>query len=594
VSPTEQSEAIGSPARGRFSLRPPFDRLAFVWVLLGLCLLSALGSSARTHFDGPGGRLLLVQDLPVFGVCLAITLALGWIPARSLTRLAPALRWPSRLWLLGLAGVCFLAAGIGTELIFRGYDLSLDEFLADFDARIFAHGQLAAPIAPLWRPFAPALQPRYMLPIQGADVWASAYLPVNAALRALASKVGLEAWLSPLYGGFSVIATFAVGRRLWPQTPSMALCAAALLASATQLTMMAMTSYAMSAHLAFNLAWLWLFLRGGRLGHAGAIAVGFFATGLHQLLFHPMFVAPFVFQLWLDRRWRLAGAYTFAYAAIGGFWTEYWQLELHVLGEAPQAAQALGANWLVQRTGAVLAQVRPGNLGAMATSLVRLITWQNPLTAPLALLGARAAWRQKGHLRALLAGVGLTLLAMLIIEPTQTHGWGYRYLHGLLGSVCLLAAWTWASLLEDLPERGRAAANGALVAAIAVSLLVLLPLRGWQAWTYTRPYAAANAVIQSAPEPIVIVDDEGPWFDMGTVVRNDPYLAHGPKVVLLAALDPQAVRTLCARGPVGRFDGRQAAALAVATFVAPPDPWVPSLRATLANLGCGRDLDARR
>jgi len=594
VSPTDQSETADPVARGRFGLRPPFGRLAFVWILLGLCLLSALGSSAHTHFDGPGGRLLLFQDTPVFGLCLAITLALGWMPARGLASLAPALRWRPRLWLLGLAGLCFLAAGVGATLIFHGYDLSLDEFLADFDARIFAHGQLAAPIAPVWRPFAPALQPRYMLPIPGADVWASAYLPVNAALRALASNIGLEAWLSPLYGGFSVIAIFGVARRLWPQTPSMAVVAAALLASAAQLTLMAMTSYAMSAHLAFNLAWLWLFLRGGRLGHAGAIAVGFFATGLHQLLFHPMFVAPFVLQLWLDRRWKLAGAYTVAYAAICGFWIEYWHVELGLLGEPPQAAKALGGDWFIQRTGEVLSHVRPGNLGAMATSMVRLITWQNPLTAPLALLGARAAWRQKGHLRALLAGVALTLLAMLIIEPTQTHGWGYRYLHGLLGSVCLLAAWTWFNLLQGLPERGRAAANGALVAGVAVSLLVLLPLRAWQAWTYTQPYAAANAAIQGAPAPIVIIDDEGPWFDMGTIMRNDPYLARGPKVVLLAALDEPALEVLCARGPVGRFDGRQASALGVATFVAPPDPWVPPLRARLASLGCGRDLDAPR
>ena len=590
---TDRSEAAERAGRGRLGLRAPFGRLAFVWVLLGLCLLSALSSSAHTNFDGPGGRLLLLQDTPVFGLCLAIILALGWAPARSLTWLAPALAWRPRVWALGLAGMCLLVAGIGAGLIFHGYDLSLDEHLADFDAQIFAHGQLAAPIAPAWRPFAAALQPRYMLPIPGCDVWASGYLPVNAALRALASEAGLEAWLSPVFGGFSVIAVFAVARRLWPETPAVAVCATALLASAAQLTLMAMTSYAMSAHLAFNLAWLWLFLRGGRLGHAGAMLVGLAATGLHQLLFHPLFAAPFVLQLWLDRRWTLAGAYTLAYAAICGFWVEYWPLELRLLGEAPHAAQALGAGWFAQRSADILAHVRPGNLGAMATSLVRLITWQNPLTAPLALVGALAAWRAKGHLRALLAGVVLTLLAMLIIEPTQTQGWGYRYLHGLLGSICLLAAWTWAGLLQRLPEPARAVANGGFVAAVAVSLLLLLPLRAWQAWSYTQPYAAANAAIQRAPEPVVIIDDEGPWFDMGTVMRNDPYLARGPKIMLLAALDGPGVRALCARGPVGRFDGRQAAALGVATFAAPPDPWVPPLRATLASLGCGRDLDAR-
>ena len=90
VRPTQLRLTV---ARGRFGLRAPFGRLAFVWVLLGLCLLSALGSSAHTHFDGPGGRLLLYQDTPVFGLCLAIILALGWAPARSLGLAAAPARW---------------------------------------------------------------------------------------------------------------------------------------------------------------------------------------------------------------------------------------------------------------------------------------------------------------------------------------------------------------------------------------------------------------------------------------------------------------------------------------------------------------------
>ena len=40
-----------------------------------------------------------------------------------------------------------------------------------------------APIDPAWRAYATALQPMYMLPLPD-DVWASSYLPVNAAMRA--------------------------------------------------------------------------------------------------------------------------------------------------------------------------------------------------------------------------------------------------------------------------------------------------------------------------------------------------------------------------------------------------------------------------
>ena len=69
--------------------------------------------------------------------------------------------------------------------------------------------------------------------------------------------------------------------------------AAVLLATSSQFLLTAMTPYSMTAHLALNLAWLWLFLRGGVVGHSLAIAVGALACGLHQLVFHPLFVAPF-------------------------------------------------------------------------------------------------------------------------------------------------------------------------------------------------------------------------------------------------------------------------------------------------------------
>src|SRR5476651_649022 len=275
-----------------------------------------------------------------------------------------------------------------------------------------------------------------------------------------------------------------------------------------------MTAYAMPAHLAFNLAWLWLFLRGGRLGHSAAIALGFFATGLHQLLFHPLFAAPFVLQLWLDRRWRLAGVYTLAYAAICGFWVEFPQLELRWLGEATTAA---GGGRFAERVSLLLANIKPGNLSALAASLVRFAAWQNVLTAPLVAVGAAGAFRAKGHVRSLLLGVALTLLATALVVPSQTQGWGYRYLHGLLGSICLMAVWTWARLTDPLPAPRRAAAKGAFVAACAASLLALAPLHAWQAWRYVRPYAAANALVQGAKEPIVLIDNNQPWFDMGVV-----------------------------------------------------------------------------
>ena len=245
------------------------------------------------------------QDVPMMVFALVATLALALAPPSLLGRL----KWPAgisaRQTAIALALVTFFAGAAGVWLVFSGYTFSLDEFLANFDAQIFARGRLVAPIAPAWQPYAPAMQPMYMLPLP-QNVWASSYLPVNAALRALARPIHADGLVNPLLSAFSVVAVWGVGRRLWPERPDLALIAAALLGTSSQLIVMAMTAYAMPAHLAFNLAWLWLFLRGGKLGHAGAIAVGFLATGIHQLVFHPLFVAPFILRLLWRRRWGSA------------------------------------------------------------------------------------------------------------------------------------------------------------------------------------------------------------------------------------------------------------------------------------------------
>src|SRR6185369_7189537 len=111
-----------------------------------------------------------------------------------------------------------------------------------------------------WRALVPQLEPMFMLQTPGHAFWASGYLPVNAALQAIGLRLGLPGLVSPLLAGLAVVATWGVGRRLWPDKPGLALLAAILLATSSQFLLTAMTPYAMTAHLALNMTWLWLFL----------------------------------------------------------------------------------------------------------------------------------------------------------------------------------------------------------------------------------------------------------------------------------------------------------------------------------------------
>ena len=576
-------------ARRRF--QPPlFALILAAWVLiLAVFGLAIWLTGSLDNKNWTAERFFFWrQDMPMLGFILAATLILGLAPPRILARA----RWPAilagRRLPLALAAITFVAGAVGVWAVFSGYTLSLDEFLANFDARIFASGRLMAPIPPEWRPYTTAMQPMYMLPLPDV-VWASSYLPVNAAMRALARLVHADGLVNPLLSAFSIVATWGIARRIWPERPDLALVAAALLGTSSQLIVTAMTAYAMPAHLAFNLAWLWLFLRGGKAGHAGAITVGFFATGIHQLAFHPLFVAPFILRLLFHRRWGLGALYIVAYAAICLFWLEWWPITTGLAGVSTDDTGSTGADFFMDRINDVLAAMGYDNIGVMGQSLMRFVTWQNLLLAPLALLGAIMSIWNRGPVRALVLGVLLTVIVMGIVTPTQTHGWGYRYMHGLLGSACLTAAWAWSKLTDPLAAERRAAANGALVIACAVSLLIMTPARIWQAWRFVAPYAAASAAIQSARTDVVVIDhDSNLLFDMGTLNRNDPLLVHRPKVMALVEMDEPLLRQLCATHSVSIFNARSAVAYGVTTVQWRSPGRLIYLRGLLTQLHCGQ------
>jgi hypothetical protein len=136
--------------------------------------------------------------------------------------------------------------------------------------------------------------------------------------------------------------------------------------------------------------------------------------------------------------------------------------------------------------------------------------------------------------------------------PYQGHGWGYRYWHGLLGSASLLAAFGWERLTRDLTEAGRAGARAGLAVLTAASLLVLFPLRAWQAHRFEHPYAMAEAAIRRSGAQVVLIDDTRAAFTID-LTRNDPYLGRRPRVLALRYLSLRQVRALCSRYTIALF-----------------------------------------
>src|SRR3546814_3296202 len=81
------------------------------------------------------------------------------------------------------------------------------------------------------------------------------------------------------------------------------------------------------------------------------------------------------------------------------------------------------------------------------------MAWNNVLLLPLAALGVlQLRWRAMfARDASILLPLTITCILGLLLLVYQGHGWGYRYLHGLIGAFCLLGGFGWMRLSR--PEK---------------------------------------------------------------------------------------------------------------------------------------------
>lgn len=469
---------------GRAPWHPAWFILGWLGVLLALWLVAQPVKQTIT------GIYLRQQDrdlvLAALGVWGAGGLgAMAWRPARRLG--LPG--WAMALLALVLVGVCWA----GWRWVLDAYSLSRDERMVEFDAAIYGAGRLAWPMPAEWRADSSALNLLFMLPVGRPVAWVSAYLPGNAMLQAVFGSLK-----GPLLAGLSVLALWGVARRLLDREA--AVVALVLFVLSGQVVFAGMTIFAMTGHLALNLAWLWLFLRDGRRSDAAALAVGFLATGLHQPLFHPMFVAPWLVVLLAQRRWGRLALFCGVYGAIGLFWLWWPHVTLGLVKGPDSVIVDAGSDYWTRLTDTLAHNEQNGVL--MAANLFRMAGWTHPLLWVLAAIGAGAAFGPARDARAgaLLAGIALVLVVFTAILPFQGHGFGYRYMHQVMGNAALLGGYGWQRLG---PWRDRL--RGGFVVASAATALVLLPMQGWMAHGLYGAFAQTSARIDASGADYMLI-----------------------------------------------------------------------------------------
>jgi hypothetical protein len=448
---------------------------------------------------------------------------------------------------------CFLIAvcRIGYHFVFFDRDLSGDEQMANFDAQIFAHGRFFEALPSFWRPFALALtNDMFILPIGDHEAWVSAYLPINAAMRTAVGMAVDRSFTSPLLVGVGFLALWRVSGRLWPDSPSARTATLLLFAGSSQIIVAGMTAFATTGHLALNLLWLALFLENRRATHIGAVIVGFLATGLHQPLFHPLFVLPFIGLIAAQGRWRLLAFYGISYALISAFWLAWpiW-ISSHGAGAIPPHS-AVDVSFLDRLINVVGAPNLRG-LTLMAANLLRFAAWQHLLLLPLLAFGITVTWRGDPLARALAIGFLLPIPVMFILLPYQGNAWGYRYLHGVIGNACLLGGYGWRAL-----EAQGLSLRGALRQTSLATFLVIIPAHAYMARQWAAPFAQVATAITASKAAIVIVADDTTSFGID-LLTNRPDLSNRPIRLAASQLVPSDMRALCGFGSVSFYGPAQ-------------------------------------
>ena len=481
--------------------------------------------------------LLRAQDLPGAMLVILIAAAAAW-PRLAGPGVALAEAIGRRPWTT--AAATFLVLCAGQLLVVKGHPLAGDEHLVLMQAKAFAAGRLTAQ-------FPPELV-SWVLPRPYFDLWlyvsretgqaVSVYWPGYALLLAPFVLVGIPWACNALLASGSLVLIGRLAARL-TGTPAAAGWAMLLALASPGFTSMALGYFSMSAHLFFNLLFVWLVLE-RRLVLAGV--VGSFALVLHNPWPHFLFALPWIAWLGWREGWRallpLGAGYAPLTLALGGGW---WLLMRKIQGQpwfAPPPGDVL-FYWQMQFS-RVFGFPDAGTVAKRAAELVKLCLWTVPGLLALAAAGWHFA-RREAPIRLLGLSFVVTLAGYLFVWFDQGYGWGVRYLHPALGALPILGA---VALQNEAVRRYAAAAA-------LLSLVVATPFRWWQIETFMREQLALRPPVERGARQIVFIRLNYDYYTQD-FVQNDPFL-RSPVIYLLSRGREEDEKLLHSRFPGARL-----------------------------------------
>jgi hypothetical protein len=476
--------------------------------------------------------LLRIYDLHANFVLFAIALV-AYLLRRRPEALALVHFAAARPW--AVAGLMFVTLCLGSLRVYHQYPVSMDEYAALFQAKVFAAGKLSGAFPPeLLDRLIPRIHQNVFLTVsRSTGEVVGTYSPGFALLLAPFAWLGIPWAANPAIGALSVPVMHRLALRM-TGSRSAAGWAVLLTAASPAFVATSISYYAMAGHLLLNALYALLLLSPSVPRAFAAGLLGSLALTLHQPLPHLLFGAAFVVWL-LSRRGSMPvlGALLMGYLP-GLALTFAWQQHLIQLTRPVQPAAAspdapVVLDTLVKRLGALTLPQRVAIEARMA-GLSKDWTWGAPGLLVLAFYGYFAARALPG-VRVLGAALAVTFFAYFLFPFDQGHGWGNRYLYSAWFLLPLFAAVALADAAGDAGRELRAMAAWAVL----LSLLFGNGLRLLQVETFIRLQLAQVPPLARALQPreheVIFIHPTAGFYTHDRV-QNDPFL-RGSRVTMV-------------------------------------------------------------
>ena len=446
---------------------------------------------------------------------------------------------------------------LGALTVYRDYPLSMDEYMALFQAKAFAAGKLGGEFPPdllghLLPPFPNGL---FFTASAVSGKVASNYWPGFALILAPFVWLGAPWAANPALSALTLPAIHRLAHEISGSREA-AGWAVALTSASPVFVVSAMSYYSMPANLLCNLLYALLLLRPTVARALLAGLVGSVALTLHNPVPHLLFAIAFFAWLAVQRvplavLAALLAGYLPIVALLGFGWPQHLAtLAAVAAGATPAVATLAPAATLAER---VVSQVAglvtlpgPFIVEARIAGLSKVWTWGSAALAVLAAYGYAVA-RAQSEIKLLGAAFAITFLGYFFIPFDQGHGWGYRYLH---------SAWFVLPVFASLALRGAGGKAGGELRnmtgwSIVLSLVFANSLRLVQVESFvSRHLDQVPPLARSAnpARPEVVFIDIGAGFYTLDMVQNDPFL-RSPRITMVRGKGENTAELMARRFP---------------------------------------------